>query len=34
MNFLTTHNVKGSEDKERIDFYREVIQSYRSHLAS
>ncbi len=28
INFFTTHNVKGSEDGERIQFYTDVIQNY------
>jgi glycerol-3-phosphate O-acyltransferase len=32
INFFTTHNVKGSEDDEGIEFYTGVIQNYLSRI--
>ena len=32
INFFTTHNVKGSEDREGIEFYAGVIQKYLGRI--
>jgi glycerol-3-phosphate O-acyltransferase len=32
INFFTTHNVKGSEDDEKIEFYTDVIQNYLGRI--
>ena len=32
INFFTTHNVKGSEDGEKIQFYTDVIQNYLARI--
>ena len=32
INFFTTHNVKGSEDGEAIEFYTSVIQNYLGRI--
>ena len=32
INFFTTHNVKGSEDGEGIEFYTETIQNYLARI--
>jgi glycerol-3-phosphate O-acyltransferase len=31
-DFFTTHGVKGSDNKEKIDFYHDTIRKYLDHL--
>ena len=32
INFFNTHDVKGSDDIEKIEFYEKVIQNYLSRI--
>ena len=32
INFFTTHNVKGSDDTDGVEFYRDIIQKYLTRI--